>query len=424
MALLTERLMVQALADRLVGLPTMATARNLTEPWHWLWTALDMLEKSSPNAMVQEKVATLQKALEAHPERKEILDRLLSMRPGGDDFPSLLEMAKDLRPIQWLWDQWLPFGLFSILASAPKVGKSFLALDLCYRVITGEALPDGQRPARVGPVLYVDGESIPQVSNERAISYGLPREHFYLMLPDEGDLLLLDSEKYQERLIRMIWKIKPALVVIDSLSMINSRGQNNVEDVRGLFNFITQVTREYDLAMLLIHHLRKPGNGQQMQIFEPEMADLSGSGHIVAMARMLWGLNVVRTGAKFDPNGPRQLKMLGTTLTGSQESLGYELVNGVGGGKIIRWLNQAPKQYEEPTEREGCKEWLLEVLADGPVKPSDVVEMGEEAGFTRSLIYLARKTLEGEIENTAGKSSPKNEWQLAGWVPLAEDEAD
>ena len=39
--------------------------------------------------------------------------------------------------------------------------------------------------------------------------------------------------------------------------------------------------------------------------------------------------------------------------------------------------------------------------------------MAEEEGFTKGVVYRARKALEGTVVDTAGKQAPGNRWRLA-----------
>ena len=258
----------------------------------------------------------------------------------------------------------------------------------------------------------MDGEGVPQILNERAQHYGIDRKRVYMLLADSGEAIDFSIEKYRNRLIHMVATLKPELVIIDSLSSIHSRGQNNVEDVRDLLSFLIQLAEAYQVGMLLVHHIRKPGNGQNMQMFDLSMDDLSGSGHIVAMARVVWGIHVVQTGPQPDPNGPRKLKMLKTNLGPYVEPLGFEFAPLQPQGVCLKWTEEAPQAYREPTKEEQCAAWLLELLRDQPLKPKDVVEAGNNEGFSRSLIYATRSSLRGQIVNTEGKNSPQNQWKL------------
>ena len=61
-------------------------------------------------------------------------------------------MAQAFEPLRFFVDKILPHGLF-ILAGSPKIGKSWLSLDLCQAVATGGMLWDFQ--AEQGDVLYL-----------------------------------------------------------------------------------------------------------------------------------------------------------------------------------------------------------------------------------------------------------------------------
>ena len=52
-------------------------------------------------------------------------------------------MTEPLKPIEFVVDNLVTQGLF-ILAGAPKIGKSWLALDICLSVAKGEPVPDQQ----------------------------------------------------------------------------------------------------------------------------------------------------------------------------------------------------------------------------------------------------------------------------------------
>lgn len=63
------------------------------------------------------------------------------------------------RPVQWLWEGWLPLGKVAMLDGRPGLGKSSMALDVAARTTTGRQMPDGFDPG-LGPrdVLVVTAE--------------------------------------------------------------------------------------------------------------------------------------------------------------------------------------------------------------------------------------------------------------------------
>ncbi|MCO5245502.1 MAG: AAA family ATPase [Anaerolineae bacterium] len=54
-------------------------------------------------------------------------------------FPTLAEMADSLEPVSWLWENWVPRGMLSILGAFQGAGKSYFVMDLARIVLHGPA---------------------------------------------------------------------------------------------------------------------------------------------------------------------------------------------------------------------------------------------------------------------------------------------
>jgi hypothetical protein len=384
------------------------------------WNAIRSLTWNGDDAgFAQRCRAELEMALAGYPGGPAFYERILRIIPWTVErpFPSLAEIAGDLQPVSWLWQPWLPLGMITLLAAKPGTGKSMLGLDLARRIIAGEDWPDGSAQTRPGAnVIYVDGENIPQVHNDRAVAWGLPRERLYLLLASEEDVLLdLSTAKYQEVLAQMVFRLEPALVVIDSLGAVLGRGENAVEDVRALLGYLSGLAQHQSCAILLVHHLRK-SNGQLALFDAIDPDQIRGSGHITAMSRVAWGLTGVQTGPRPDPNGPRKLAVIKSNLARHPEPLGVVLEPLPDGENVrVVYDHDAPQAYQEPTERDAASEWLLGYLAEAgePVNPKQVISDAKDAGFSRATIYRCREELKGDIVNSKGRKHPQNGWMLA-----------
>ncbi|NCP87982.1 hypothetical protein GW781_13435 [bacterium] len=120
-------------------------------------------------------------------------------------------------------------------------------------------------------------------------------------------------------------------------------------------------------GLVLIHHIRKPVNGgARMLSADFGMEDLSGSGYITQAARVVLGLRIIQSGPEFDPNGPREFKMLKNNLGTVPAPLGFSFAPLHPKGVMLKWQKQAPRPYREPTQREECKEWLEDFLKVSP----------------------------------------------------------
>jgi hypothetical protein len=419
----TQRMQIQAIADLLAGIdhPNGRLRPNdFDSPWREIYLAI---QDAPPGPDHKQKA--LKESLSAHPDGKQIIGDILMVKPGDrPHFPSLDELGPSLPPVEWLWPNWIPRGMLSLLGAIPGAGKSFLALDLARRIIAGDTFPDGAPVRTPGAnVIYVDAEQVPQLINERAVAWEMDRARLFLMPPEPNDMIDFSRPEYQDRLTEMLYALQPALVVIDSLSSISSKGENNVEDVRGLLGFLSSVALDHNCALLLIHHLRKRGPLPLVDVLTID--DFRGSSHIIAMARSVLGLSVIQIGPEPDRNGPRRLEIVKTNLARYPQPIGVEFLPLHPHGVTLRY-GDPPQRYREPTKTEGCAEWLLQLLDDErePMKPKRIVELADDAGFSETLVYRARKQLEGRIVNTQGRRSPHNRWGLAEWWGDAAESED
>lgn len=406
--MLTMRMQVQYIADRLAGFPVEADARFFTQPWQACWNAINSAEPGHE----QEALFNLTQGLS---NQREILQSILGTRPGfTPNLKSLDDLGATLPPITWTWKDYIPNGLLSILAASQGSGKSFVGLDLAHCIIQRGVFPDGSTVLHPGAnIIYVDAESVPQILRERANHYGLDQSKLFPMLADTGEMIDLGTQKYQDRLTEMAGYLKPELIIIDSLSSAHTRGQNNVEDLRAFVGYLTRLAGWTNCGLLLLHHIRKPSMGNRMMNVDFGMEDLSGSGYITQQARVVLSLRVVQTGPDFDPNGPRELKVIKNNLGVYPKPLGFTFEAVPPDGARLKWDTNPPKPYRAPTEADECAEWLEYLLKENPsgLSPKEIEQKGRDLGYSRAMIHRVRKDLETQIGNTQGRQSPNNTWK-------------
>ena len=340
-------------------------------------------------------------------------------------FLSLLELAETLQPIAWLWENWLPVGMISMLAARPGTGKSLVALDLCRRIIAGEAWPDGSTQTRPGAsCIYVDAENVPAILNKRAVEWerwGMDRRRIYPVIPDqEHDIVNLGDDHYRDLLWNMAYKLQPALIIVDSLRDILPAGESAVEDVRSTLAFLSNLAVQNSAAVLIVHHLRKGQQSGQLALFDSiDLDQVSGSGYIGGRARVIMGLTKVQTGPKPDKNGPRKLEVVKTNLGEYPADMGITFEKAPPDGLRLNWTETAPERYQEPTERDGASEWLLAYLAEAgePVNPKEVIAAAADGRIQSGDDLSGTRGVEGEIVNSKGRKHPQNGWTLAGCKP-------
>ena len=161
-------------------------------------------------------------------------------------------LSTTLPPTRFIIDQLLPQGLH-ILAGAPKVGKSWLALWLCLQVAQGTSVWDF--PTHRGTVLYLCLEdSTLRIQNRLfEITEDAPASvHFTTNSDTLG--------KGLEEQLRAFLSEHPdtVLVINDTLQMIRGTGYDNTyaNDYRDL-SALKRIADAHGIAILLVHHLRK-----------------------------------------------------------------------------------------------------------------------------------------------------------------------
>ena len=166
--------------------------------------------------------------------------------------------AEDLQnrtyePTPFLVDELIPEGLH-ILAGAPKIGKSWLALWLCLCVAQGQTL--WNFTTTQGEVLYLSLEDSFQRIQTRLFDLteaAPPTLHFAIM----ADTLKHGLEQQIEQFLTEHPDTK--LVVIDTLQRVRSTGNDNnlyANDYQDI-GLLKRLADKQHIAILLIHHLRK-----------------------------------------------------------------------------------------------------------------------------------------------------------------------
>lgn len=361
---------------------------------------------------------------------EELLDCLAPaarvMRTHPHDVVSLLADASkrrrqfvpgsEITPVEptWLWESWIPRRFLTLLGAEPKTGKSWFALDLARVAISGGKWPDGQPAAGGGTVVWVEAEGVLDMTLSRATRMGVDLRRWWPIKPPKADILDLTGGYGRDDLIELVQQTQPDLIIIDSLSGITTKGENNIEDVRRLMAFLVTLAEDFDAALVLIHHLKKRDRAQ-LSLPGLGLADFRGSGHITAAPRSIIGLSVQSpAGGSIVKNGPRRLEVVAASLCQAPDPMGLTMQDQPGGGMTL--VYGAAPEGEQATVGGSCADWLVEILqANGPMRPKDVLDLADAEGYERSMVFRARRKLleSGVLANTLGEKHPKNEWKVA-----------
>lgn len=178
-------------------------------------------------------------------------------------FYSIEDYVKLPRPdVVWVWDGILPVGGAALLYAKQKVGKSFMALQLC------EAVADpsrehflGQRIQQHGRVLYIQLDTprglwitnyIKNVSSLEA------RNSIFMMDRELEDIPIpfdVRIKQAQQWVRDAVVRVEPVLVVIDTLRRMHRCNENDNTEMAIIYDTFVDLTKP--AAMLLLSHEKK-----------------------------------------------------------------------------------------------------------------------------------------------------------------------
>ena len=164
-------------------------------------------------------------------------------------------MAQEYEPLQFAIEKILPHGIF-VFAGSPKVGKSWLTLDMCQAISTGSKLWDFNTTQ--GEALYLALED----------KYSRLQGRLKQMKADNKDIsrlhLTTASWGMQSGLFEAVHNYITAypetnFIAIDTLEKIRDGGKT--QDVYSCdyadMSKLREITDKHKITLLLVHHTRK-----------------------------------------------------------------------------------------------------------------------------------------------------------------------
>lgn len=160
---------------------------------------------------------------------------------------------------------WLVAPLWShravgLLGGPPKIGKSWLALEIALAVASGTPCLGGFPVYDRGPVLVYCVEDGRSKVRERMAGLCAARNVGFDRLPVgwiDADRLALDRPGDQLRLEATVRKTKARLLVLDPLVRLHRGDESSSRDMSLLLSFLRVLQQDTDVAVLLVHHTRK-----------------------------------------------------------------------------------------------------------------------------------------------------------------------
>jgi putative DNA primase/helicase len=332
----------------------------------------------------------------------------MSRRSSAVHLRRLADVAPE--PVQWLWAGRLACGKLTLIAGDAGIGKSQLSLDIAARISTGNVWPDGERAA-LGNVVILsaeDGHADTLRPRLDAADADVSRVHALTAVTGEDGArrtfdLAADLAALEEAVIA-IGAVR--LIIVDPITSYMGRiDSHRTTDVRRVLEPLADFGERLGVAVLTISHPPKAAPARALHA-------VTGSYAYVAAARMVFLV------AEEPETNRRLLLPIKNNLTAQPDGLGFNLAQRIIGDGIVAshviWstkpvsmtADEALAVAAEGRERNGAlseaKDFLINMLAAGPVPAKDVQRQATEAGIAPRTLRRARETLGIEPRRTGG----------------------
>jgi len=353
----------------------------------------------------------------------------------GIAHPYVLENIGDIpmKAQRWLWRDHLPIGALELNAGKIGIGKGLLLCDLIARITTGRAWPDGSPGPEPGSVIILTAEDRAEDYQRRlaAAEADLHKVYVlkYIRRNGRNELFLLaeDLDKL-EQACRNLGDTR--LVGIDPITAYMGTGRgfdsHRATDVRAQLHPLKASAERLDIAFSAITHPPKGASSRAV------LDSFIGSQAFIAAARVAHFCieeldeeddrgfrrptgRVLYTVPKFSHSAPvptlafrKEVVQVGNDPISDEPIRAPRLV---WEGAVELTADEAV-DANKPAARDGRKaraapvrEFLRDILANGPVERKTVIERGAEEGFSSEQLKRARQAIDGVAYKRRGEGS-------------------
>jgi len=215
--------------------------------------------------------------------------------------------TEDLRP-RWLVDGWLEETDVALIIGDPYVGKSWLALHVGMSLARGKSWTDNITIGAAHRVLFIDEDNPDNTAKRRIQDYARKRlsqpsewrYNFHYWVSNFITLQSLLDFTNVRGYFALIKKMRPRLVIIDTLYSFGNVDISNQKDVAalktGLRRFQKLIYEETGepIAFFILHHMKKKQESSKGELKATDIQRMYGSTFLHAMPDTIWILHKER----------------------------------------------------------------------------------------------------------------------------------
>jgi len=312
------------------------------------------------------------------------------------------------KPVDWLWHGWLAAGKFHLLAGAPGTGKTTISMALAATVTVGGNWPDGTKAERGNVIIWTGEDDPSDTLVPRLIAGGGDTSAVYFVgeVSQAGNRRPFDPARDIDMLNAQISEVgNVRLIVLDPVvSAIAGDSHKNAEVRRGLQPLVDLATAK-NCAVLGITHFSKGTAGRN------PVERVTGSNAFSAVARVLMiaakhqdstdetksSRIFCRAKSNIGPDGGGFDYELRQTELDSHPGLHTTIIHWIGTVEgDARSLLAVADAFQADCDGGAvgeAKQFLMNLLSDGPMPSKAVRSEAEGVGHTWQTIRRAKDAL-------------------------------
>lgn len=327
-------------------------------------------------------------------EQVKAMDAKAFLRRSRFSMSELLQ--QDFPPVEQVAEGVISAGL-TILASAPKAGKSWLALQLAVTAANGGSFL-GRIPVTARPVMYLALEDGPRrlLNRLRRMRYEQDPKQPVEFVTNAKDTDLMQAMRgFLDR-----YRDDKPLIILDTLARYRMtlpvvRGETEYQADYRIAGSLQDLIADYDgAALVVIHHVRKMSDGDFLQ-------EISGSNGIAGAADSVIKLNRRRLEAEGTIQVTSRDAAEGEYKVTFDQSTGLWSLD----GSDLTEAADAAREYRETAGVGDLMQQVVQFVNDHPtgisspagIRPYEAAE--ELPGFTANTagVYMNRAAEAGRI---------------------------
>lgn len=165
---------------------------------------------------------------------------------------------------KFLWYPYLPIGDYTVMMADGGTGKTILCCGIVASISNGKPLPGVEFESAGRPSLIISGEDSGEVLKKRLDKSEADLDKVFILdrIGSEGMSI---SERYEE-FEATVGHYKPALVVLDPWHCFLGEHVDisRVNSLRPILQRISNLCKKCDCAMILISHINKRAQGENV----------------------------------------------------------------------------------------------------------------------------------------------------------------